>query len=230
MAKKIIVVTGVTRGLGRAMVDGFIASGHTVIGIGRSESKIAELAVLYPDHSFTVADTADLTSVSGWAVHVLEHVGVPDIVVNNAGVINRNAPLWQVPAEEFANVVDVNIKGVYHVIQQFCPAMIKNGGGVFVNFSSGWGRSVSSDVAPYCASKWAIEGLSQALAADFTATNARGMVSVALNPGIIHTDMLSSCFGDQAASFTKPADWVKSAVPLILGILPSDNGGALTVG
>lgn len=225
MSKKTILITGVTRGLGRAMAEEFIAVGHQVIGSGRSESLIADLASRYPSQHFSVVDLADFSSVKQWRVQTKEAGLVPDILVNNAGIINANAPLWEVPVEEFSAVIDINIKGVYHVIQQFCPLMIKNGGGVVVNFSSGWGRSVDSDVAPYCASKWAIEGLSKALAADLPAS----MASVALNPGIIHTRMLESCFGEQANSFTKPDEWVKAAVPMILGFSASDNGASLTV-
>lgn len=225
MSKKTILITGVTRGLGRAMTEAFIAEGHNVIGGGRSEPQIAALASQYPSQQFSVVDLADFNSVKHWCSRIKDIGLVPDILVNNAGIINANAPLWEVPVNEFSAVIDVNVKGVYHVIQQFCPLMIENGGGVIVNFSSGWGRGVNSDVAPYCASKWAIEGLSKALAEDLP----RSMASVALNPGIIHTEMLESCFGDQAKSFSKPDEWAKNAVPMILGLSASDNGASLTV-
>ena len=65
------------------------------------------------------------------------------MLLNNAGLINRNAPLWQVGAKEFSDVVDVNLKGTANVIRHFVPAMVKNKSGVIVNFSSGWGRSTS---------------------------------------------------------------------------------------
>ena len=74
---------------------------------------------------------------------------------------------------------------------------------MIVNFSSGWGRSTSAEVAPYCATKWAIEGLSQALAQELP----KGMACVALNPGIIDTEMLRSCFGESAASYPDAAEW-----------------------
>jgi NADP-dependent 3-hydroxy acid dehydrogenase YdfG len=61
-------------------------------------------------------------------------------------------------------LIDVNIKGVANVIRYFVPAMIERGSGVIVNFSSYWGRSTAAEVAPYCATKWAIEGLTRALA------------------------------------------------------------------
>lgn len=229
MTSKIVVVTGVTRGLGLALSDSLIAKGHQVVGVGRTKKQVDKLSSQYPMHHFTAIDIAGFASVASWAGSVLEQVGVPDIVINNAGLINANAPLWEVPEKEFSSVIDVNIKGTYHLIQQFSPAMMAKGSGVFVNFSSGWGRSVSADVAPYCASKWAVEGLSKALAADFQARNAKGLVSVALNPGVIHTQMLDSCFGEQAAGFIKPDVWAESAVPLILGLGTRDNGASLTV-
>ena len=104
---------------------------------------------------------------------------------------NAGAPLWEVPGEEFDKLVDINIKGVARVIRAFVPAMVKRGSGVIVNFSSGWGRSTSPEVAPYCATKYAIEGLTLALAQELP----HGMAAVPLNPGIIDTDMLRASFG-----------------------------------
>jgi NAD(P)-dependent dehydrogenase (short-subunit alcohol dehydrogenase family) len=97
--------------------------------------------------------------------------------------------------------------------------------GVVVNFSSGWGRSVSAEVAPYCATKYAIEGLTKALAEELPA----GMAAVPLNPGIIDTDMLRSCFGADASRYPSPAEWAESAVPFLLGLGPKDNGRSLSV-
>ena len=225
MTAKIIVITGVTRGLGLAMTKGFIQAGHQVAGAGRDTNQIKALGSQYPDHQFNALDITDYASVQQWKDSVLAKTGVPDILINNAGVINANAPLWEVPEEEFSKVIDVNIKGVYHVIKAFCPSMIEKGDGVIVNFSSGWGRSVAPDVAPYCASKWAIEGLSKALADELPS----GLASIALNPGVIHTDMLDSCFGEQAAHCIKPTEWARAAVPAILGFGASENGASLTV-
>src|SRR5205085_98631 len=126
------------------------------------------------------------SAVRAWAESVLQGGFVPDLLLNNAAVVNANARLWEVPAEEFDRVIDVNIKGVANVIRHFVPAMIARKCGVIVNFSSGWGRSTSPEVAPYCATKWAMEGLSFALAQELP----RGMAAVPLNPGIINTEML----------------------------------------
>lgn len=221
-----IVLTGVSRGLGRALAQGLVDRGHTIFACSRSASAIAELSALWgPPHRLSVVDVSRDEEVARWAAQVLATGGPPDMLINNAGVINANAMLWQVSAEEFARVLDVNVKGVANVVRHFVPAMVERRRGVIVNLSSGWGRSVSAEVAPYCASKWAVEGLTRALAEELPA----GMAAVPLNPGIINTDLLQSCFGDDAASYPDAAAWAKRAVPFLLKIGPRDNGQPLTV-
>lgn len=221
-----VVLTGVTRGLGRALAIRLADQGHRLAGCGRSRAKIEELRSLLGDqHRFDVVNVASSIQVQTWAEKVLESHGPPDLLLNNAGVINANAPLWQVPEEEFGLVVDVNLKGTYHVVRNFLPAMLERGSGVVVNFSSGWGRSTASEVAPYCATKWAIEGLTRSLAEELP----RGVAAVALNPGVIHTDLLDSCYGQSAKSYPGPEKWAERAAPFLLSLGPEHNGKSLTV-
>jgi len=222
---KVILITGVARGLGRALAEGFAAAGHRVVGCSRSEKKISDLKTSLGDlHSFSVVDVKDDSDVRKWAEEVLEEFGAPDLLLNNAAVINRDKFLWDLSAEEFDEVVDVNIKGVVNVIRHFVPAMARRQSGVIVNFSSGWGRSASPEVAPYCASKWAIEGLTQSLAQELP----EGMAAVPLNPGIINTQMLRSCFGPSASDFPSPEEWAETAIPFLLGLDAGNNGQSLT--
>lgn len=222
---KKIVLTGVTRGLGRALAEWFIAHGHTVIGCGRS-AEILNLRFTHPaPHDFAAVDVTEENKVALWAEKVLSAHGAPDLLINNAALMNTPAPLWKVPAAEFNKVVDVNIKGVACVIRHFVPAMVARKAGVIVNFSSGWGRGTSPEVAPYCASKYAIEGLTLALAQELP----KGMAAVPLNPGVIDTDMLRQCWADGAASYPKADVWAKAAAPFILQIGAKDNGRSLSV-
>ncbi len=224
-APRVIVLTGVSRGLGRALAVEFIRRGHTVLGCARHADALRALARQHgPPHDFAAVDVADDAAVRAWAERLLPRHGPPDLLLNNAALIHRNAPLWQVPAAEFDRVVDVNLKGVANVIRHFVPAMIARGRGVIVNFSSGWGRSTDAEVAPYCATKWAIEGLTRALAQELPA----GLAAVPLNPGIIDTDMLRSCFGAAAAGYPDPATWARRAAPFLLALGPGDNGRPLT--
>lgn len=224
--KRFIVLTGATRGLGRALTDRFIESGHTVAACGRSEEQLNELRAHYgPPHQFDCVDVADDHQVKRWAARLLAESGTPDLLINNAALINRSRPLWEVPADEFSRVVDVNIKGVANVIRHFVPAMVERRQGVIVNLSSGWGRGTAADVAPYCATKWAVEGLTQAMAQELPA----GMAAVPVNPGIINTEMLQTCFGSSAKHFPDATSWSRLAAPFLLRLGSAENGSPETV-
>jgi NAD(P)-dependent dehydrogenase (short-subunit alcohol dehydrogenase family) len=200
--------------------------GHTVLGCGRSRDVIEHLQDQYNgNHDFAAVDVASESQVERWAARLLSSHGAPDLLINNAAIINQNAPLWQVPGDEFGRLVDINIKGVANIVRHFVPAMVGAKAGIIVNFSSEWGRSVSSEVASYCASKWAIEGMTQALAKELP----RGMAAVPLSPGIIDTDMLRSCFGESASRYPNPEKWSEVAVPYILHLTSKDNGKPATV-
>jgi len=224
MSKK-IVVTGATKGLGRALVEGFVRGGNQVYGYGRSSSGVQSLQESFPEHIFNQVDVTDFEQVSTWADSIITQFGSPDLLINNAALMNSNATLWELEVEEVKSLFDVNIQGVFHCIKAFVPTMVKNETGIIVNLSSGWGRSTSPEVAPYCASKWAMEGLSKAMAQELP----HGMACIPLNPGVINTDMLQSCFGPGADSYPDATEWAKQAVPYILAISPRDNGQSLTV-
>ena len=225
MTARTVVITGVTRGLGRALTEEFIRLGHTVLGCGRTCAALEALRQRFgAPHDFDCVDVSSDREVKRWADRLLQLHPPPDLLLNNAGLLNRNAPLWRVPADEFSHVVDVNLKGTVNVIRHFLPAMLVHQTGVIVNFSSGWGRSTDAEVAPYCASKWAIEGLTQALAQELP----EGLAAVPLNPGIIDTDMLRSCFGESAGQYPSPAEWAERAVPVLLALGPKDNGRPLS--
>lgn len=221
-----IVITGVTRGLGFAMTRKFIELGHTVIGCGRSDAAIAALNTEFgKPHRFDVVDVTRDDDVANWAKQVIASYGSPDLLLNNAALINPVKPLWQLTADEFDPVIDVNIKGVANVIRHFVPTMVNQGSGIIVNISSGWGRGTDSGVAPYCATKWAIEGLTQSLAQELP----KNMAAIPLNPGIIDTDMLKCCFGEAAGHYPSPEQWAEAAVPFLLNLKASDNGRPLSV-
>src|SRR6266571_2719083 len=209
-----------------ALAGEFDQLGQVVLGCGRRRESMDELRREFGQrHDFDTVDVAIEERVRSWAGRLVKSHGPPDLLLNNAALINRNAPLWKVDAQEFSAVIDVNLKGVANVIRHFVPAMIKRGSGVIVNFSSGWGRSTDAEVAPYCATKWAIEGLTRALAQELPAR----VAAIALNPGVINTDMLQSCFGGSASAYPSAEQWAKKAVPFLLELGPRHNGQSLTV-
>ena len=89
-SQRLIVITGATRGLGRAMAEGFAALGHTVVGCGRSAAELERLRESPGDpHDFEVVDVSRGDQVKAWAARILDRHGVPDLLVNNAGEIGR---------------------------------------------------------------------------------------------------------------------------------------------
>lgn len=223
-----VLITGASKGLGRALALELAKRGHTVIGCSRTHDKLNSLQseLSSPEnHLFLNADVKSNSSIEELARVVVEKKGVPDIIVNNAGTINRNNKIWEVPEEEFDAVIDTNVKGVANMLRHFIPLMIARKQGIIVNMSSGWGRSGAALVAPYCASKWAVEGLTRSVAKELP----DGIAIVALNPGVINTDMLASCFGNSAALYQAPEAWALKAATMILNLTAADNGASLTV-
>ncbi len=222
---KNIVITGVSRGLGRAMALEFARRGHRIFGGARDTAAIQSLSDQPGgEHYFSGLDVSDENSVKLFAEQTHSRIKAPDLLINAAALINEPAPLWEVPSDEFSQLMEVNLTGVHRLISAFVPSMIAAGSGVIVNFSSGWGRSTSPDVAPYCATKWGIEGLTQALAQDLPP----GLAAVAFNPGIIDTAMLQKCFGGEASHYPGPEEWARSAVPFLEALDSGNNGQSLT--
>jgi len=199
----------------------FANRGWKVAGGARSKGCIEELkAELGPGSHLQILDVSVPEQVDSFAIATMERIGCPDLLVNNAGMINANAKLKDVSAGEFAQVLNTNLGGIHNMIRAFLPAMEKRGRGIIVNFSSYWGRSTAPEVGPYCASKWGVEGLTRSLAQELPA----GLGTVAFNPGVIHTDMLRSCFGEEAKNYEDPTFWAKRATKCLVGLSPDQNG------
>ena len=223
---KHIVVTGCSQGLGLALIQGFIDSGHKVSGCSRNTQRMNELREQFgEEHYFEAVDVSDPDQVYSWASNCLEQQGAVDLIVNNAAIINPNANMWEVDDQQWSELININVKGVFYVSKAFLPSLIKANHGVLVNVSSGWGRSAAAEVATYCCSKWAVEGLTRSLAEEVPS----GVAAIPLNPGIIHTTLLESCFGSSASHFPSPQQWAETAVPFLLGLSAADNGQPLTV-
>ncbi|EEM29033.1 Short-chain dehydrogenase/reductase SDR [Bacillus thuringiensis serovar thuringiensis str. T01001] len=223
---KSVIITGVTQGLGRAMVDRFDELGWNIYGCGRSKDKIEELKKQYSKiHDFQVIDVSDSQQVNNWANYILNRHTAPDMIVNNASIVNQNAQLWKITAQEFENVMNVNVNGVVNVIRAFVPTMVARKEGIIINMSSSWGREGEAELAPYCASKFAIEGITKSMALELP----HGMAVVALDPGgSISTPMLKSCAPQYINESPTPETWSHKATQYILNITIDKNGDSLT--
>ena len=223
---KSVIITGVTQGLGRAMVDRFHELGWNIYGCGRSKDKIEELKKQYSKiHDFQVIDVSDSQQVNNWANYILNTHTAPNMIINNASIVNQNAQLWKITAQEFENVMNVNVNGVVNVIRAFVPAMVARKEGIIINMSSSWGREGEAELAPYCASKFAIEGITKSMALELP----HGMAVVALDPGGSNsTPMLKSCAPQYINESHTPETWSHKAIEYILNITIDKNGDSLT--
>ncbi len=222
-----VVITGVSRGLGLALARQFAARGFSVVGCSRDARDTERLQEeLGNKHLFLPCDVSDARSVFDFSEHVLSEFGAPVYLINNAALINPSAPLWEQEPTDLASLFEVNLLGVCLLIKAFVPAMIAESSESFViNLSSGWGRSTSPNVASYCASKWGIEGLTKALATELP----NHVSAVPLNPGIIDTAMLQSCFGESSSDYPKPEAWAELAFQTIIELDERANGLSLSV-
>ena len=203
------------------MAKEFDHRGWQVAGCSRSEDLLKDLSkTLLNSHCLVQTDVTKPQVVDDFSNQVLSALGTPKLLVNNAGLINRNAKLQDVSPEEFEQIMAVNLGGIHNMIRSFLPAMERSGEGIIANFSSYWGQSTAPEVAPYCASKWGVEGLTKALAQELP----HGLATVAFNPGVIDTEMLRSTFGDAAGTHEKPSEWAQHAVNKLEQINLSDNG------
>ncbi|MDO9338827.1 MAG: SDR family NAD(P)-dependent oxidoreductase [Caulobacter sp.] len=183
----IAVVTGAASGIGLALCKALLAAGLTVCmldiegeALDRAASKLGGTLDTY------ACDVSDPAAVTRVADDILRRHGRVDLLINNAGVGGRIGPMAALPAEDWQWVFGVNVLGVVNGLRAFVPAMQARGEGHVVNIASMAGLAAAPFMGPYVASKFAVVGLTESLAAEFAATGSNLKVSVAC-PGNIES-------------------------------------------
>jgi len=222
-ARMNIVITGVTRGLGRALAEAFITDGHAIFGCGRNVSAIESLKSDYPQHHWSSLDITDAEGLKQWAADVAKETPI-DLVIQNAAILLDPQPLHEVKEADFRKILEVNVLGPHLVTRAFLPHLLSRGQGMIIYLSSGAGRMGLPSIGAYCTSKWAVEGYAKSLAAELPA----GIAAVPLSPGMVNTDMLRQSYPDTASDHQSPEIWAKAAVPYILSLRPHQSGESLT--
>ena len=200
-----VLLTGASRGIGAALAAALRDAGGVVHTASRSEGT-------------DVAKAADIEAL-------FARTGPVDLVINNAGVIHQPADLVDIPDAEWRRLFDVNVFGMVDVLRRYVPPMNARGSGVVVNLSSTWGRYAAGRQSPYCATKFAVEALSQALAQEVAA----GVVVMAVNPGVVATEMLATCFEGDVGGYTPPEACAASFVRMLEQVDDSWNGRSVDV-
>jgi NAD(P)-dependent dehydrogenase (short-subunit alcohol dehydrogenase family) len=164
------VITGGMSGLGAAAATRFRADGIEVVTVDLS-----------PDADLTL-DITDADAVAA----ALADLGPVDILVNSAGIVGPNVPLWEAPLEKWRQTFDVNVHGLFHVTRAVIPGMIDAGWGRIVNLASMAGKDGNPNLAAYSASKAAVIGLTKSLGKELAKT---GVLVNAIAPAVIDTPM-----------------------------------------
>ncbi|MCH9632641.1 MAG: 3-oxoacyl-[acyl-carrier-protein] reductase FabG [Chlamydiae bacterium] len=218
---KLVLITGITKGLGRALLETYDKHGWTIIGCGRSQHVIDQLKLSYDSRHFLKAlDVTVPSSVKLWQEEVHLSHGIPDLIINNASIINNPEKLWNTSHEEFTSVINVNLTGPFNIIKSFIPCMLKNKA-IVANISSYWGAHGEANVGPYCASKFALEGLTQSLAKELPSN----IITLAIDPGIMQTGMLELCSSKEVyKQGSLPSEIANAIYSKLLKVQPSDSG------
>jgi NAD(P)-dependent dehydrogenase (short-subunit alcohol dehydrogenase family) len=182
---KKVLITGASRGIGREIARLFHSEGAWVIGT-RTGKKINDEGYC---HEWIEADFTNLKDLYRCSKYIRE--SSLDILINNAG-INKNAPFSEIVPDDFLHIQQVNVFAPFLLCQAALPAMKKNGWGRIVNVSSIWGKISMPQRASYSASKYALDGLTVALAAEYASS---GIIANCVAPGFVDTELTSRMLG-----------------------------------
>ena len=220
LSGKVALVTGASRGIGRGIAAAIAAEGAEVVVTARTEEALRDTVEEIRGAGGRVRgvalDVADDASVADVVPGLVEAYGTIPLLVNNAGITRDNL-LLRMKKEDWDRVLDTNLTGIYRMVREIVPSMVKSRFGRIVNVTSVVARSGNPGQANYCASKAGIEGMTRSLARELASRN---ITVNCVAPGFIDTDMTRS-LGEDARK--KLSD----QVPLRRLGTPADVAGAV---
>jgi 3-oxoacyl-[acyl-carrier protein] reductase len=229
---KIVLVTGATRGIGKAIALTLGKAGATVIGTATSEAGANNVSQMLVDEKISgkgfVLDVTDNDQISKLYESIKKDFGSVDILVNNAGITRDNI-LLRMKEDEWENIINTNLSSIYKMSKSVLRGMIKKRSGRIISITSVVGAMGNAGQSNYAASKAGIIGFTKSLARE---VGVRGVTVNAIAPGFIETDMTYSLPEDQKKALTSQipmgrlgtADEVAQAVLFLV----DDSGSYIT--
>lgn len=201
LRSKVVLITGASSGIGRAVALVCAREGAKLvvsdIDVSAGEETAAMVHATGGDASFVLANVGNPADSEALVAHALARFGRLDIAVNNAGIGGASAATADYPLESWAQVISINLSGVFYGMRQQIRAMLKIGGGSIVNVASVLGAVAFAKSPAYTAAKHGVVGLTQAAALEYGAHNIR---INAVGPGFIRTAMTSNLEKDAAVN------------------------------
>ncbi len=194
------IVTGAARGIGAAIAQRLASEGASVMIADIDQQAAAETASAIGERA--VGQQLDVTEPVSWDAAVrsaLDRWGRVDALVNNAGIAGRSAPIWELAIDEWQQVVDIDLTGVFLGCRAVIPTMIETGYGRIVNISSIAGKEGNPNAVPYSASKAGVIGLTKAVAKEVAT---KGILVNSVAPAVIETPILQQVSDEHIAYMT----------------------------
>ncbi len=228
---KIVLVTGASRGIGKAIATKFAEQGAFVIGTATTENSAEQISKYIDENKYTgtglVLNIADKASVEEFG-NKLKELNPPDILINNAGIARDNL-LIRMKDDEWEDVLDTNLTGMFRITKLCLRAMMKARYGRIINISSVVGLSGNPGQTNYSATKAGMIGFTRSLARE---VGSRGITVNAVAPGFIETDMTNELADDVRESMLEQITLGRlgqaEEVASVVEFLASDNAAYIT--
>lgn len=222
---KHVVITGASKGLGRALAMRFAAEGASLTVCGRSikllDSLKTDLAMRSADVVALPCDISDSQSVAAFAEQTLAARKSVDVLINNASILGPRVAIADYPAREWDEVIQTNVHGTFFLTKAFVPAMMSRGAGAVINVSSSVGRTGRKLWGAYAVSKFAVEGLTQVLAEELKPFNIRVN---SVNPGPMATEMRRQAYPQEDPATLRTPEQLTE----VFVYLASDDGKGIS--
>lgn len=220
--ERVALVTGASRGIGAILSGALRDAGWQVVGLSRSGGSD-------PDGAPTlVCDVTDEAAVQSVVDGVITEHGRIDLLINNAGLVEAEVPLWEADPDQWWQVMETNVRGPFLVSRAVVPHMITAGGGRIINLNSGAGVRERGDLTAYCASKSALARITGGVA---LAGAEHGVLAFDLAPGVVESDMTHSMVMHEGRTeWTRPEDVAALALAIANGELDGFSGRMVHAG